>query len=147
MTDNRAGPPGPRAQVFHQSAGAVVLAEGRCLVLHLAGSDEWVFPKGHLEEGERPEDAAVREVREETGYDIRIFGPIGRTRCAFGPAKGHRKHVEWFLAEPIGGVLALEPIFSELEFLDPAAAQRLLSHVSDRQIAEGAFELACELDQ
>jgi hypothetical protein len=35
----------------------------------------------------------------------------------------------------------LNRFFSELEFLDPAAAQRLLSHVSDRQIAEGAFEL------
>jgi hypothetical protein len=142
VTDNRAGPPGPRAQVFHQSAGAVVLAEGRCLVLHLAGSDEWVFPKGHLEEGDpdRSEDPNIVAGLLRDLADRRVLG-------SSGPAKGHRKHVEWFLAEPIGGVLALEPIFSELEFLDPAAAQRLLSHVSDRQIAEGAFELACELDQ
>ena len=36
----------------------------------------WGFPKGHLEDGERPEAAAVREVQEETGLkDLRIRGP------------------------------------------------------------------------
>ena len=37
----------------------------------------WGFPKGHLETGERPEDAALREVREETGLDhVRLRAPI-----------------------------------------------------------------------
>jgi 8-oxo-dGTP pyrophosphatase MutT (NUDIX family) len=37
----------------------------------------WGFPKGHLENGERPEDAALREVREETGLDhVRVRAPI-----------------------------------------------------------------------
>ncbi len=52
------------------SAGGVVyrLADGAPLFLLIRDSyQNWGFPKGHLERGERPEDAAVREVREETG--------------------------------------------------------------------------------
>ena len=132
------------AQVFHQSAGAVVLREGRCLALHLADG-QWVFPKGHLEEGEGPADAAIREVREETGYTIRILGPIGSTRYAFGQTQQHRKHVEWFLAEVTGGSLLLESPISGVEFLDLATAQAQLTHGNDRDIAQSAFALAREL--
>lgn len=52
------------------SAGGVVfrLADGRPLFLLIRDSyDNWGFPKGHLEENEEPERAALREVEEETG--------------------------------------------------------------------------------
>lgn len=52
------------------SAGGVVfrLADGRPLFLLIRDSyDNWGFPKGHLEENEEPEGAALREVEEETG--------------------------------------------------------------------------------
>jgi 8-oxo-dGTP pyrophosphatase MutT (NUDIX family) len=54
------------------SAGGVVyrLHEGSALFLLIKDSyQNWGFPKGHLESGERAEDAAMREVREETGID------------------------------------------------------------------------------
>ena len=54
------------------SAGGVVyrLHEGTALFLLIKDSyQNWGFPKGHLESGERAEDAALREVREETGID------------------------------------------------------------------------------
>ena len=54
------------------SAGGVVyrLADGDPLFLLIRDSyQNWGFPKGHLESGERAEDAALREVREETGID------------------------------------------------------------------------------
>ena len=54
------------------SAGGVVyrLHDGHALFLLIRDSyQKWGFPKGHLESGERSEDAAVREVREETGID------------------------------------------------------------------------------
>ena len=52
------------------SAGGVVfrVAESRpCYLLIRDSYQNWGFPKGHVEEGERPETAAVREVSEETG--------------------------------------------------------------------------------
>ena len=38
--------------------------------------DEWVFPKGHIEAGESPEEAALREVREESGVVATIIAPV-----------------------------------------------------------------------
>ena len=38
--------------------------------------NEWVLPKGHIENGERPDQTAVREVREETGVIARIMCPL-----------------------------------------------------------------------
>lgn len=40
---------------------------------------EWVLPKGHIEPGEPPEQAAIREVREETGVEARPVEQLGTT--------------------------------------------------------------------
>ncbi|MBV7363149.1 NUDIX hydrolase [Actinomycetaceae bacterium TAE3-ERU4] len=65
--------------VDETSAGGLIVApiDGVACVAVIArrnrlGNIEWCLPKGHLEEGETPQDAAVREVSEETG----IFGNI-----------------------------------------------------------------------
>src|SRR6187455_3088917 len=42
-----------------------------------AGRLEWCLPKGHLEADETPEEAAVREVAEETGIDADVLQPLG----------------------------------------------------------------------
>jgi inorganic pyrophosphatase len=113
---------------------------GRCLALRRG--DEWVFPKGHLAPGERPEDAAVREVREETGLEVRIIASIGSTRYEFGTpdGAGHRKRVQWFLAESSGHAVRLEPPFSEAAFLDQEEIGRVLTHQADRELAGRAFD-------
>lgn len=62
------------------SAGGVVVHRSDAGPVYLLIRDSygnWGFPKGHLETGERPEDAAVREVREETGLGaVRLRAPI-----------------------------------------------------------------------
>jgi 8-oxo-dGTP pyrophosphatase MutT (NUDIX family) len=134
-------PPPRKPLYFHESAGALIVEEGRCLVLRRDDREEWVMPKGHMEQGERPEDAAVREVAEETGLDIAILAPIAPTRYTFGPDEGHRKRVHWFLAERTGGRLALEPIFAEARWVTPETARSLLTHESDRVIVARGFEI------
>ena len=47
------------------------------LVRALRARDEWVFPKGHIESGESPEKAALRELREEAGVEGEIVATIG----------------------------------------------------------------------
>jgi diadenosine hexaphosphate hydrolase (ATP-forming) len=130
---------------FHQSAGAVVMIEDSCLVLRRSDREEWVFPKGHLEDGETPEDAAIREVLEETGLPIEIVASLGSTRYKFGRGQAHHKRIDWFLALADHRRLALEPIFREAALLDREGAERVLSHSADRDLARRAFDLARSL--
>jgi 8-oxo-dGTP pyrophosphatase MutT (NUDIX family) len=61
------------------SAGGVVIdADGRVLMIARRAASTrlaWTLPKGLVEPGEAPEDAAVREVREETGVGAEVTGP------------------------------------------------------------------------
>jgi ADP-ribose pyrophosphatase YjhB (NUDIX family) len=126
--------------VFHHSAGAVVVDEGTCLLIRRG--HEWAFPKGHIERDESPQDAAGREVREETGIEVAVDGPLGFTRFEFRSHGGtrNRKLVDWFLAHRVGGQIAHEPIFTAAKFVDLGEAMRLLTHDADRQILEKAIE-------
>ena len=51
----------------HRSAGGLVVRGASILLISTQSGRRWQLPKGHIEEGETPEQAAVREVREETG--------------------------------------------------------------------------------
>jgi 8-oxo-dGTP pyrophosphatase MutT (NUDIX family) len=67
----------------------------------------WSLPKGHIEEGETPEQAAIREVAEETGINSQITRSLGVIDFWF-MAGGKRIHktVHHFLFTEVGGVLA-----------------------------------------
>ena len=126
--------------VFHHSAGAVVIDEGTCLLIRRG--HEWAFPKGHIEQGEGPADAARREVREETGIEIAVDVGLGFTRYEFrsNNKTRNRKQVDWFLAHRVGGEIAHEPIFAEAKFVSLDEASRLLTHEADRGILEKAID-------
>jgi 8-oxo-dGTP pyrophosphatase MutT (NUDIX family) len=77
--------------------------------LNRAGRVEWCLPKGHLESGETPEQAAVREIAEETGIQGRVVGSLGTIDYWFS-AEGRRVHkmVHHYLLEATGGRLTVE---------------------------------------
>lgn len=56
------------------SAGILFVCSNKCLLAHSTNSKRvgsWMPPKGHLEPGESPELAAIREVREEIGWTVK----------------------------------------------------------------------------
>ena len=85
------------------SAGAVVFYRGDAveyLLLHYA-SGHWDFPKGNIEPGETPEQTALREIKEETGLDVKLV-PGFREEVEYVYSRGGRrvrKKVIFFLAE------------------------------------------------
>jgi 8-oxo-dGTP pyrophosphatase MutT (NUDIX family) len=85
-------------------AGAVVVrldgAEPRYLMVKARRDPHvWIFPKGHIEDGETAEDTALRETQEEAGVIGRVLAPIGALEFESG---GRPLHVEYFLVELLG---------------------------------------------
>jgi 8-oxo-dGTP diphosphatase len=76
-----------------RAAGGVVLREGLVLLVHRARYDDWSLPKGKLEAGETWEQAAIREVREETGLACTLGDALGST---FYEPGGVAKEVRWW---------------------------------------------------
>lgn len=74
-----------------------------------AGRLEWCLPKGHIEAGESPEVAAIREVAEETGIASEILQPLGVIDYWFtGDDRRVHKKVHHFLLEATGGDITTE---------------------------------------
>src|SRR3981081_3319606 len=58
-------------------AYVVCVQDDALLLVRFSGSERWSVPGGGLDHGERPEDAAVREVDEETGLEIVLGAVLG----------------------------------------------------------------------
>jgi 8-oxo-dGTP pyrophosphatase MutT (NUDIX family) len=89
----------------HRSAGGLVVESGRILLISTQEGRRWQLPKGHIEEGETPEQAAVREVREETGVSGRVAAALPGIEYWFVERGRRRVHkqVQYFLLTYLGG--------------------------------------------
>ena len=70
----------------------------------------WGLPGGGVEQGEHPDDAVVREFREETGLDVRVVGPRTVTADVARLESGDLEHTDRIVydVEPVGGALRAE---------------------------------------
>lgn len=125
------------------SAGGVVVAGDRVLVLKKFRGD-WVLPKGRLERGEALEDAALREVREESGLSCKILRSIGFVKYNYRHFNGERvqKTVHYFcMAEEKGRLKPQkEEGFCEATFIPWQKATTILKHESERNMVRNAFK-------
>ncbi len=92
------------------AAGGIVIdnSTGTPLVLlvHRPGYDDWSFPKGKLDPGETIEQAALREVNEETGLECRIIRELATLRYRYRTRNKGRfrpKAVHYFLMQRVSG--------------------------------------------
>jgi len=115
-----------------------------------AGRQEWCLPKGHLEGAETLEEAAVREIEEETGIRGRVVEPLGSIDYWFS-AEGRRIHkvVHLFLLLATGGHLTVEND-PDAEAVDVAwvplpELDGRLAFPNERRVAEAATHRLREL--
>jgi 8-oxo-dGTP pyrophosphatase MutT (NUDIX family) len=123
-----------------EQAGAVVYRRDDSglrilLVRARRNSEDWIFPKGHVERDERAEAAAVREAEEEAGVTGRVIAAIS-PRVAF-TQQGLRVRIEYFLVEFEKVVKAKE--HRERAWLPPSQALARLTHDSAREVLERAL--------
>src|SRR5919202_5512715 len=115
----------------HAAGGLVVRDDGRIAVIHRPRYDDWSLPKGKLDPGESFEDAARREVEEETGVRARIVAELEPAR--YRDHKGRPKTVRWYRMEVVdAGAFEPDAEVDELRWLAPAEAQELVSYAHDR---------------
>jgi 8-oxo-dGTP pyrophosphatase MutT (NUDIX family) len=125
------------------SAGGVVYKGKGWLIIKPAGTDRWQFPKGQIDEGESPGQAALREVMEEGGIEARLVSKIGKTQYFFH-LKGKRifKTVVFFLMEYIKDTKeGPDSEVAKVCFLPFKKAYKKLSFKNDKEILVKAREI------
>lgn len=104
----------------------------KILMVHNGDVDTWSMPGGAVEEGETLEQAAVREVFEETGLEVRIQNVVAVNECLFEEKKEHAIFFT-FKADIIGGEIAITrpDEISVVEWVSVERANELMPYHKD----------------
>jgi ADP-ribose pyrophosphatase YjhB (NUDIX family) len=153
MAKARAGAPrNPPTRLDEAAGGAVIAIEGGELRLALIatthnGALRWSLPKGHLHPSETREQAAVREVREETGLEVELLEPLGTVDYWFTDhAYRYHKYVYFYFMRAVGGDLALhDDEVEDARFFAWEQAVRRMAYTSERRLVGEARERALAL--
>lgn len=131
-------PNAPTANSVVPSVVAVVEDDqGRILLIHKTDNDLWALPGGGHDIGESIAETVVREVKEETGYDVEVAGIVGtytnpRHVMAYDDGEVRQQFSICFSARLLGGQLKTSGESKEVAWVTPADAATLQMHPSMR---------------
>ena len=139
-----------RQNVREVSAGGLVISMSNpsqvALIAHKnrGGRTDWCIPKGHPENNETLEQAAIREVFEETGIEAKIIKRLGSISYRFKVGnKRISKTVHHFLMKQVGGELDPDndPTGEvvDAKWVEMDALQDMLAHENERRMAQVAL--------
>jgi 8-oxo-dGTP diphosphatase len=119
-----------------RAAGGVVWrprdeGEPEVLLVHRPRYRDWTFPKGKVEQGETDEQAAIREVEEETGLRCDLGPELPSTR--YTDLKLRPKTVRYWAMEATGDGRPGHEV-DEVRWVPLAQAPERLSHARDREV-------------
>ncbi len=118
-----------------KAAGGVVIRDGEVLLVHRPRYDDWTLPKGKLDPGESFEEAALREVWEETGLSCSLGEELASTE--YRDNKGRPKIVRYWLMEIEGGDFEPNDEVDEVRWVPIGEAAAELTYERDRELLEG----------
>ncbi|AWB83898.1 NUDIX hydrolase [Corynebacterium liangguodongii] len=105
--------------------------------IHRPRYDDWSLAKGKVDPGESLVAAAVREIKEETGFDVRLGKLLGKT---IYPVKNTTKVVYYWTGEVVGGEFVANDEVDAIRWLTIAAARELLTYDLDREVLDKALK-------
>tara|TARA_B100001121_G_scaffold269149_1_gene253488 strand:+ start:290 stop:715 length:426 start_codon:yes stop_codon:yes gene_type:complete len=132
------------------AAGGIVFLEQKILIVKNKRGDSpndeaswWGYPKGHMEDGEKPVDAAVREVYEETGFEVKAKSnkPIAESRYEISREGVKIQKTVWFYEMIVIQPFKNEPDgeIEEIALVNFDGAHELLTHEEDKKILKYVF--------
>lgn len=131
-------PNAPQPNSLVVAASAVVTDDkGRILLQRRKDNDLWALPGGGMDMTDSLPGTAVREVKEETGYDVEITGLVGtytdpRHIIEYSDGEVRRQFNVCFRARIVSGSLAVSDESTEVRFVDPADIDALPMHHTQR---------------
>ncbi|MET8433346.1 NUDIX domain-containing protein [Streptomyces sp900116325] len=135
-------PNAPKANSIVPSVTAVALNEaGQVLLIHKTDNDLWALPGGGVDVGESVADAAVRETKEETGFDVEVTGLVGLYTnpahvMVYDDGEVRQQFSICFTTRIIGGERRTSSESKEVAFVAPDRLDGLNIHPSMRMRIE-----------
>lgn len=93
-------------------ASAIIIRDNRVLMIRTIDSNSWSIPSGGVEDGETVEEACIREVAEETGYEVKIVKELHTKKTI---VKEYKVTTQYFLCEITGGDILYKDPDEEIE--------------------------------
>ncbi|MFJ3907898.1 NUDIX hydrolase [Streptomyces vinaceus] len=131
-------PNAPEANSIVPSVTVVAFdADGRILLIHRSDNDLWALPGGAVDTGESVADAAVRETREETGFEVEVTGLVGlytdpRHVIAYDDGEVRQQFSICFRAHIVGGERRTSSESKAVAFVAPHELEGMQIHRSMR---------------
>ena len=108
------------------------------LVVYRPSYDDWSFPKGKQNPGEKLKETALREVEEETGYRCRLKGWVGQVRYPVG--RNQVKEVSYWAMKIKSGRFRPNDEVDEVRWVEPDRARELLTWPRDVNLLESFLD-------